>query len=700
MARPLFAGMDKRGLRLWMLLFFLALAIPTVILIHHAYSELKWEAFHNHRVLAQELAARIDDGIQQLIERENERPFTDYTFLNVAGDTSVNFLQRSTLSAYPIVNVMPGLIGYFQIDSKGLFTTPLLPQQRKRFSAYGIPSDEWQQRAALAGRILQILSQNRLVQSRGRRKDSAERDLSAAQASQEEEISQASEIDDSVGKDRLTPRRYNEPLELIDEGAVAQQAFDLLNKKEMQENKQVEMRSKLGRIEELKLSERYQAGESKTQPDRPALSKAPAPKRRIRKREQSILPEAAEAPLNDKAAGATLIDNIRIRTFESELDPFEFSLLDSGHFVIFRKVWRNGQRYIQGMLIEQWPFMDGMIKSKFSDTTLAQMSDLILAYQGNLLSTIQSDASQAYLSTAAELTGELLYQTRLSAPLSEFDLIFSIRHLPTGTGAAVINWIALIMFIVLCGGFYLMYRMGLRQLALARQQQDFVSAVSHELKTPLTSIRMYGEMLLEGWASEEKRESYYRYIHDESERLSRLINNVLQLARMTRNEIQLDLSRITLKELIERIRAKIASSVERAGFQLELKLDIAASDTFVEIDIDCFTQILINLVDNAIKFASRADKKLIEIGCIRQQDDSVLFSVRDYGPGVQRNQMKKIFELFYRSENELTRETVGTGIGLALVHQLTRKMEGRVDVINTEPGAEFRLTFPIAAEAD
>ena len=93
-----------------------------------------------------------------------------------------------------------------------------------------------------------------------------------------------------------------------------------------------------------------------------------------------------------------------------------------------------------------------------------------------------------------------------------------------------------------------MYRLGVRQLALVQQQQDFVAAVSHELKTPLTAIRMYAEMLREGWTPEEKRPAYYAFIHDESERLARLIHNVLSLARMTRQALQVTPARVTVAE--------------------------------------------------------------------------------------------------------------------------------------------------------
>jgi signal transduction histidine kinase len=273
------------------------------------------------------------------------------------------------------------------------------------------------------------------------------------------------------------------------------------------------------------------------------------------------------------------------------------------------------------------------------------------------------------------------------------ELLFTIRQLPVGQGGWVVGWTAGMLMLVLCLGVYLMYRLGVRQIELIRQQQDFVSAVSHELKTPLTSIRMYGEILLAGWAPEERKQTYYSFIHDESERLTRLINNILQLARMTRNDIKVEPQEIEVAELMDRVQSKIAAQVERAGFTLNLSCD-AAGESKILVDSDYFTQIIINLLDNAVKFAAKAENRCIDINCQGQRNGDVLISVRDYGPGVPRDQMKKIFKLFYRSENELTRETVGTGIGLALVNQLIQAMNGRVDVVNKTPGAEFRVFFP------
>ncbi|MCH8059676.1 MAG: HAMP domain-containing histidine kinase, partial [Proteobacteria bacterium] len=266
-------------------------------------------------------------------------------------------------------------------------------------------------------------------------------------------------------------------------------------------------------------------------------------------------------------------------------------------------------------------------------------------------------------------------------------------RLPPGAGASVLGWVTLVLAIVFVGGFVVLYRLGLSQINLARQQQDFVSAVSHELKTPLTSIRMYGEMLKEGWADEDKRQSYYNFIHDESERLSRLISNVLQLARITRNDPQFDLKSIKVGELMSNTESRISSQIKSAGFELRFKRSDDVDDVSIMIDEDHFTQIIINLVDNAIKFSKNAEEKIVEVSSKRGADNRIIFSVRDFGPGIPKDQMKKIFQLFYRSESELTRETVGTGIGLAIVHQLTLAMNGSVDLINVEPGAEFRVMF-------
>lgn len=713
MLRNRLTGLDKTSLRNGLLVFFVALLIPTAILIQQSYSRLKWEAFHQHQLMADELATRIDQQFLQLIDVEQRRPFTDYAFLNVVGDVEARFIQRSPLSLYPAESTIPGLIGYFQVDAVGKLMTPVMPDMIEDANSYGITDAELTQRLALHSQIQTILSQNHLVQNdtvTGRKLHQAERGDQVGV--------------DSVEADMVPTDMAG--LEVLEDTDVSsyhgQVAFDELKKSAPSKTKQP---SQLGRIEDLKLDQRFQTEQTKRELEKQqqSLSQRVKATEKKARTEQNVLPESVgtlsnkfDIDLGDRASSSVASPSVqtdktisrdvgsviqqprpslRIRTFESEVDPFEFSQLDSGHFVLFRKVWLNDQRYIQGFLLEQQPFLTEVISKTFLSTSLAHMSNLLVVYQGNVLQAFTGRSSRGYLSRAQELNGELLYQTRLSDPLSDMQLLFSITQLPVGPGGRVIMWLALILALVLCVGFYLLYRLGVGQINLANQQQDFVSAVSHELKTPLTSIRLYGEMLREGWASEDKKKTYYDFIFDESERLSRLINNVLLMAKMTRNKQQADIKTLTVTELIDGVRSKVSSQIEHAGFELHVHCSDKAKQARINVDADWFSQIMINLVDNAIKFSVHAENKVIEVSCQTLSNGNIQFSVRDYGLGVDKAQMKKIFQLFYRSESELTRETVGTGIGLALVHQMVVSMKGQIDVINTEPGAEFRVIFPM-----
>jgi len=436
----------------------------------------------------------------------------------------------------------------------------------------------------------------------------------------------------------------------------------------------------------------------------PSEPRAQVAERRKRS-EQSLVPEAKPAERESDAGKAaadtkTAPTEFRVQTFESELDPLEVGLLDTGEIVMFRNVWRGGQRYIQGALIDRARFVEQAVGGAYRSSSLAAMSDVALTYRGRPLATLRAaTGGVSYASGPAEgLAGTPLHRARLSPPFGDLELAFSVNQLPSAPGALLLLWISVTLAAVLCGGFYFMYRFAVGQLRLARQQQDFVSAVSHELKTPLTSIRMYGEMLKAGWADDAKKQTYYDYIHSESERLSRLIENVLQLARLTRSSQQLDMKRVASAELLDMVRSKCATQAERSGFALTVR-DGVPLGTEVTLDADAFAQVLINLVDNALKFSAGADRKEIEIASRLETDGRVLFTVRDFGPGIPKGQMKKIFELFYRPPGELTRATAGTGIGLALVRGLTAAMGGRVEVRNCEPGAEFRVSFPTEAPA-
>jgi len=671
-----------------------ALIIPSGILVYQAMDQLKWQTYHNYRTLAEELSTRINQRFVQLIRDEEARTFADYSFLVVTGDPAVNFVQRSPLAAFPLKSEIPGLIGYFQIDSTGRLSSPVLPKQGSSAANYGISADEYVQRSSLQDQIQRILVDNHLVQNRQAGLSTPLSTLpkfSGNEVDQEVEESGAS-ISAASRNDKDSDSRISTAARKI----VGQTLFDQLSSVDTVKQKSNKAAGKMGRIADLKLDYSYQSGlAGKTESQEKKRVQQPFPKRSKRK-ERTNLPEVSEQSTAEESEDRPHKDNqIRVRTFESEIDPFEFSQLDSGHFVLYRKVWRNDQRFIQGVLIKENAFLKPLIHAAFVSTTLSEMSNLVIAYRGDVLTIFKSAKQKLSFNSTTELGDSLLYQTKLSAPFGDLQLIFSVNQLPIGRSGPLILWTGGILVALLCAGFYSIYRLGSKQISLTEQQQDFVSAVSHELKTPLTSIRMYGEMLREDWAPEEKKKVYYDYIYAESERLSRLINNILQLAQMTRNEVTINLKTLSVAESLDTIRSRVCSQSDRAGFELRISCVPQVANRMLNIDPDAFCQVIINLVDNAIKFSVNSTIKRIDINAQFYRSDKLLFTVRDYGPGIAQSQMKKIFKLFYRSENELTRETIGTGIGLALVHQLVISMQGTVDAFNKDPGVEFRLVFPV-----
>jgi two-component system, OmpR family, phosphate regulon sensor histidine kinase PhoR len=742
--------LDERRLGILLGAFFLALAVPAAVLIAQAYGQLKWEAFRRNQLLAEDLAAQVDAGLRAAVATEEARSFGDYSFLVVAGkDAAANFVQRSPLSAFPVEGAVPGTLGYFQVDALGNLTTPLLPGPDVDAAAYGITSDEQIARRALFASLSEVLAANRLVlrsldapvvgnaQPTARAQAQAPASTppvsgsaasqapspssAASNASSPEESSAPKTLNSAFAPSIAFTRDDAQKLKAqIDQAEATQAAFDRLAPSAPPLAKEINEETK-ARAQAAPAAARQAASDEPTVTDKRevgatngvaaagaiAASEPRAQVERRKRSEQSLVPQAQPAVEREKDKevvakdGKTAARNeFRVQTFESEVDPLEVGLLDTGEIVMFRNVWHGGQRYIQGALIDRARFVEQAVASAYRASSLVAMSDVAVTYRGRPLATLRASTGEASYesSPVAGLAGTPLHRARLSPPFGDLELAFSVNQLPSAPGALLLLWISLTLAAVLCGGFYFMYRFAVGQLRLARQQQDFVSAVSHELKTPLTSIRMYGEMLKAGWADDAKKQTYYDYIHSESERLSRLIENVLQLARLTRSSQQLDVKRVASAELLDMVRSKCATQAERAGFVLTVRDGVPAG-TELAVDADAFAQILINLVDNALKFSAGAERKEIEIGTRLETDHSVLFTVRDFGPGIPKGQLKKIFELFYRPPDEITRATAGTGIGLALVQQLTAALGGRVEVRNCEPGAEFRVSFAVADPA-
>jgi signal transduction histidine kinase len=230
-------------------------------------------------------------------------------------------------------------------------------------------------------------------------------------------------------------------------------------------------------------------------------------------------------------------------------------------------------------------------------------------------------------------------------------------------------------------------------LALSERRAAFVSAVTHELRSPLTTFRMYADMLALGMVrGEEDRRSYLETLQRESARLSHLVENVLAYGRVERGRRPGRAEPLAVAELLDRHGVRLRERVEAAG--LELAVDVAP--VRVRADAPAVEQILFNLVDNACKYAGRAADRRVHLGA-RRAGGRVELSVRDHGPGIAGAEQRRLFVPFSRSAEAAAGSAPGVGLGLALCRQLARSLGGDLRYRDAEGGgAELVLTLPAA----
>lgn len=243
--------------------------------------------------------------------------------------------------------------------------------------------------------------------------------------------------------------------------------------------------------------------------------------------------------------------------------------------------------------------------------------------------------------------------------------------------------------IVIALGVYL-FREYTRDMRDAAQRVTFVTQVSHELKTPLTNIRLYAE-LLEGRLSEElsRPRRYVGVIVDESQRLSRLINNILTFSRQSRTAIKMRPTQIVVHTLIERLIEQFEPSLKAKGFELELEIP---SEISIYADKDATEQIVGNLLSNVEKYAAQG--QWLAIRC-SVTDSKVYLDIQDRGPGIPASQQSDIFQPFFRCTDLLSEGVSGTGIGLTIARELALLQKGDVQLISGQDGACFRLILPL-----
>jgi signal transduction histidine kinase len=252
-------------------------------------------------------------------------------------------------------------------------------------------------------------------------------------------------------------------------------------------------------------------------------------------------------------------------------------------------------------------------------------------------------------------------------------------------------------FVVLCAvivaGVAVTWRLMRRETEMARLKSDFVANVSHDLKTPLSVIRMFGETLEMGRVSDEpRRQEYYRVITREAERLSRLIDNVLDFSRIESGRRRYDIVPTAVEPLVRETLEAFAYPLAQRAFKVEVA--VAPDLPEVPMDPDAVGQALANLVDNAIKYS--AEDRALTVQAHVEGGELVL-AVADHGIGIPRAEQARIFDKFYRAGRSETQGRRGSGVGLALVRHVAEAHGGSVTVVSAPgEGSRFTLRLPLA----
>jgi len=397
--------------------------------------------------------------------------------------------------------------------------------------------------------------------------------------------------------------------------------------------------------------------------------------------QQNVLEEAERREVVDddiaRQVGVGAEEAVDVR-----LEPMVGRDAGEGRTALYRTVTIGQQAYRQGLLLGDRELIAWLRARVLESQGLGRSADLWL----------DAEAPQEGL-------GVYVYRHRFAEPFGTITATLALAPLPDSGQATYLYTLAALLVLASTVGLFALYRAVAVVVSYAERRNNFVSAVTHELKTPLTAIRMYGEMLRDNViTAEAKRHRYYKIITAESERLTRLVQNVLELARLENGPRKSSPreSALTVGDVgpvIEEVLGVIGPHAEAQGF--ELRREIESDLPPVCYDRDDLMQVLFNLVDNALKYARGHEPHEVVLSC-RRAGAGVAVTVSDHGPGVAKRQLEKIFEPFYRGESELTRTAKGTGIGLALVRGMVERMGGEVEARNRREGG-FEVSLRLAA---
>ena len=358
---------------------------------------------------------------------------------------------------------------------------------------------------------------------------------------------------------------------------------------------------------------------------------------------------------------------------------------------------KGEQRDFAGVLLKEGFVSDDLIAKTISETagqSHTGTAPLAMAV------TISDENSHVLYSNGAAQNGNL-FESNLDPPFSNWKAAIGLKNTNLdalardsflhSAGATVL------VLVVLLFGIAITIRATDREARLAQAKSNFVANVSHELKTPLSLLSLFSEILELGRVNdEEKKTEYYRIIRDESRRLNKMIDNILDFSKIEAGRKTYDFVHSDMAEVIENVLSSYRYQIVNSGFDVQTNMQDSLPS--VLIDRDAMAQAISNLVDNAIKYSGEVKQLSIKTETL---GSDLSIEIADRGIGIPRAEQAKIFEKFYRVGNGLVHDVKGSGLGLSLVKHIIEAHKGTISVeSDVGNGSRFTILLPLARRAE
>jgi signal transduction histidine kinase len=651
-----------KRLQFLILIFCLTLSIPLGYFVVRTYQGLEQEEAATLSYFANTLFDEMEQALATLVQQEESRAIDEYNFfMSPSGryreSTNEN---RSPLSSLPEQNY---ILGYFQNNPDGSFQTPLA-QAGKSIAA--------DRKDAVAS----LEHANRIF---NRKRTTATDKITAPPA---KAVAKAEQKQQSGFAEKyLDLTRSQEPKAHLGQKEKRFEKVTIAQAKNVAPQEKRETAQ--GSASSTRSFSKSRAGR------RPAAEDTlkdtdPHPAGQIAGRSEPYLMEPeAEAP---REAAPEARDE---ESFQVEVAPLQSVFIGDDQIFIFRRIMINQKIFRQGFILKIQAFLNHLAQNYFIDQPMADFANLRLRVidKGQEIGRVEAGISTH--------DPKFILNRGFPSPFGFLNATLRCDEIPGSTGRNTLMVMMAVLVAIFLIGLFAIYKSTQTIVDLSERRSQFVSSVTHELKTPLTNIRMYIEMLEQGIAKDPEREQeYFQIINSEGSRLSRLINNVLDLAKLEKKQRSLNLIKGTFEEVVAEVQTVMQAKLRQEGFTLKIVRENIRPFNY---DREAMIQVLINLIENSIKFCQSAVRKEITIR-ISQDADRVKIAVADRGPGIPQHALKKVFDDFYRVDNALARKTRGTGIGLALVKKFINLIGGHVTAENN-PGGGCIITISLPASS-